>query len=171
MKNRQLTDEQKKNIVGLHQSFHEIASGWAYYDKAPLSYEDCVEYVSIIRCLSNDLLEWSGASLDVRIDKQMFEEDPDLLPECGVDFEAPVWQPFDSSFVLKQRDLKCGSASFAFQFVATSWWSSPTARRRHLSKDRLDGHVIGLFLKPEIACVDVYEKGARSLRRLFTEGA
>jgi len=158
MKNRQLSEEQKKNIIGLHLSFHEIAAEWAYYDKAPLSYVDCVEYVSTFCGLSKELLEWSGAAFEVRIDRAMFEKDPDLLPSGGVDFDAPIWQPFERDFLLKRADLKAGAASFGVQFVSTLWWGSTTARRRHLSKERLDGHVIGLVLYPQTATLDMLVK-------------
>jgi len=158
MKNRQLSEEQKKNIIGLHLSFHEIAAGWAYYDKAPLSYVDCVEYVSTFCGLSKELLEWSGAAFEVRVDREMFEENPDLLPDGGIDFNAPIWHPFDRDFVLKKAGLKAGAASFPVQYVATLWWGSTTARRRHLSKERLDGHVIGLVLYPQTATLDMLVK-------------
>ncbi len=168
MKHRELSEEQKKQIVGLHLSFHEIAAGWAYYDKAPLSYADCVEYVTIINDLSKDLLEWSGAAFEVRVDREMFEENPDLLPEGGIDFDAPVWQPFGPDFALKKAGLKAGAASFGVQLVSTLWWGSTTARRRHLSKERLEGHAIGLFLHPQTATLDMLVKSPDGHQNLFS---
>ncbi len=143
------------------------------YLSGPLSYEGTIQYAGVVRDLSKNFLEWSGAKLDIRADGDYLHEYPEVFdcPE-GLDFDAEGWRPFPDSYSPPEDDdvgISSGEALADLRTMLMLWYLSPTARRRHMKKDRLDGAVLGLMLHPDTGTVDIYEKGGRDLRGLMRD--
>ncbi|MEY2342409.1 hypothetical protein AB4090_09915 [Acidithiobacillus sp. IBUN Pt1247-S3] len=148
-------------------------------EKAPLSYAHSKALVLAWRELSQTALEWSGASLVVRINPEPYLMDRERFQAPGIqtldhntgltNYDAEIWAPYEAPWqaVMTHANL-CELAGYLKLQVAT-WGKTQVARRRHLHKDRLDGLSIGIHIQPEDSTADIYLFGDRSLPSIISK--
>ncbi len=134
----------------------------------PLSYPKAKTLVYAWRQLSDEALAWSGAQLVTRVDGTAYRKKPAQYqsPEAeaeSVDYTADLWQPFAHTWRVFDQSVDLAEIVGYLKLYVGTWGKTQVARRRHHSRDRLDGLALGIRIQPINSTATLYLHGERSL--------
>lgn len=134
-------------------------------EHSPLPYTKAKLLVLSWSRLGHDALAWSGASLITRIDPGPYESgDPAYGPMPTVNRSVDLWQPFSPGHWREHvRGMSLFDLAVYLKLKVGTWGTTPIARRRHVTKDRLDGLGLGCQIHPANSTASIFLCGERSL--------
>lgn len=154
----------------LHEEFELLAE--LLPEGSPLPYVKAKLLVLSWTRLGHDALDWSGAKLVIKIDPGPYESE-DLKygspPNETVDRSVDLWAPFSSEqWRVFGQDVSLFDLAVHLKVKMGTWGTTPVARRRHVTKDRLDGLGLGCQIHPADSTATLYLCGGeRSLWQII----
>jgi len=134
-------------------------------EQSPLPYAKARLLVLSWSRLGQDVLEWSGVNLVIRIDPVPYESgDPryEVYP-MQVKEGADIWKPFAAPWIEVANKIPLFDLAVYLKLVLGTWGTAPVARRRHVKKDRLDGLGLGIRIYPQDSTASIYVRSKRSI--------
>jgi len=133
----------------------------------PLSYSVAKVLVMSWARIGEEAVSWSGAKLVIKVDPEPYESgDPAYGPtpiQTG-NRSIGLWQPFPSDqWRGHVRDMSLFDLAIYLKVKVGTWGTTPMARRRHVTRDRLDGLGLGCRINPAVSTATLYLTGDRSL--------
>ena len=117
--------------------------------------------------LGEDALAWAGANLVMKIDPEPYESgDPAYgpTPMQTVNRSVDLWKPFPPGHWREHvREMNLFDLAVYLKLKVGTWGTTPIARRRHVTKDRLDGLGLGCQIHPVHSTASIFLCGERSL--------
>ncbi|QQD74253.1 hypothetical protein H2515_08695 [Acidithiobacillus ferrivorans] len=136
-------------------------------EQSPLPYTKARLLVLSWSKLGEDALAWAGANLVIKIDPGHYESgDPAYgpTPMQAVNRSVDLWQPFTPEHWREHvREMGLFDLAVYLKLKVGTWGTTPIARRRHVTKDRLDGLGLGCQIHPANSTTSLFICGERSL--------
>ena len=136
-------------------------------EQSPLPYTKAKLLVLSWSRLGQDALVWAGANLIIKIDPAPYESG-DLAygptPMQTVNRSVDLWKPFSPEHWREHvRGMSLFDLAVYLKLKVGTWGTTPIARRRHVTKDRLDGIGLGCQIHPTRSTASIFLCGERSL--------
>lgn len=136
-------------------------------EQSPLPYAKAKLLVLSWTRLGEDALAWAGARLAIRIDPEPYGSgDPAYgpTPMQPVNRSVDLWKPFSPDHWREHvRGMSLFDLAVYLKLKVGTWGTTPVARRRHATRDRLDGLGLGCQIHPERSTASIFLCGERSL--------
>lgn len=135
--------------------------------QAPLPYEKARLLVLSWTRLGEDALGWAGANLVIKIDPDPYESRDEAygyMPARAINRSVGLWQPFmPGLWRAYKTDVSLFDLAVYLKLKLGTWGTTPIARRRHVTKERLDGLGLGCQIHPTRSTASIFLCGDRSL--------
>ena len=135
--------------------------------QAPLPYEKARLLVLSWTRLGEDALGWAGANLVIKIDPDPYESRGRAYgstPAQPVNRSVALWQPFTPKrWRAHGTEVSLFDLAVYLKLKLGTWGTTPIARRRHVTKDRLNGLGLGCQIHPAHSTASIFLCGDRSL--------
>ncbi|WP_226822629.1 MULTISPECIES: hypothetical protein [Acidithiobacillus] len=136
-------------------------------EQSPLPYAKARLLVLSWTRLGEDALAWAGANLVIKIDLNPYEfGDPAYRPTPmqTVNRSVDLWKPFSPDHWREHgQEMSLFELAVYLKLKLGTWGTTPIARRRHVTKDRLDGLGLGCQIHPARSTASIFLCGKRSL--------
>lgn len=132
---------------------------------APLPYIKAKLLVLAWTSIEESAMAWSGANLVLKVDPAAYQSGEAVYecPDMGLlDFSVDLWLPFSDDWRIAES-VDLFSLAIFLKIKVGTWGTTPIARRRHVTRDRLDGLGLGCLIHPHNATATLYLSGDRSL--------
>ncbi|MDA8177571.1 MULTISPECIES: hypothetical protein [Acidithiobacillus] len=136
-------------------------------EQSPLPYAKARLLVLSWTRLGEDALAWAGANLVMKIDPDPYESgDPAYgpTPMQTENRSVDLWKPFSPDYWREHgQEMSLFELAIYLKLKLGTWGTTPIARRRHVTKDRLDGLGLGCQIHPARSTASIFLSGKRSL--------
>ena len=136
-------------------------------EQSPLPYAKARLLVLSWSKLGEEALAWAGANLIIKIDPAPYESgDPAYgpTPMQAVNRSVDLWKPFTHEHWREHvREMSLFDLAVYLKLKVGTWGTTPIARRRHVTKDRLDDLGLGCQIHPANSTTSLFICGERSL--------